>query len=191
VIDLLRAGTAAALCTLGLTAHAQSFHAGIAGGATRSNSGCVGATTCDKSGVGGRAWAGVTNKDGLGLEVVAHDFGAVRLTATDPFGVTISGKATLRGVGIGPIWDYREGNWSFHARAGIGRYWTKVRATDNVSSASVSDHSNEFYFGAGFGYRVGTRFTVIAAIDSTQADNRAAGYNYDAVLYTLGVQFGF
>jgi len=190
VIDILRAGTAAALCTLGLTAQAQSFHAGIAGGATRSNSGCVGATTCDKTDVGGRAWAGVTNKDGLGLEIVAQDFGAVRIT-TVTGAITTSGKATLRGVGIGPIFDYREGNWSFHARAGIGRYETKVRSSNVFGSASVSDHSNEFYWGAGFGYRVGTRITVIAAIDSSQADNRAAGYNYEAMLYSLGVQVGF
>jgi hypothetical protein len=191
VIDLLRAGAAAALCTLGLTAQAQTFHAGLAGGATRSNSGCVGAITCDKSDVGGRAWVGVTNKDGLGLEIVGHDFGSVRYTATNALGATIAGKATLRGVGIGPIWDYREGNWSFHARAGIGRYETDVRETTGSSSVSAGDYTNEFYVGAGFGYRLGTRFTVIAAIDSGKANNRTVGYQYEVVMYSLGVQFGF
>ena len=44
-----------------ITAHAQSFHGGIAAGSTKSNSACVGATTCDTSDVGGRAWVGVTN----------------------------------------------------------------------------------------------------------------------------------
>jgi hypothetical protein len=127
---------------------------------------------------------------GLGLEIVAHDFGAVRSTVVSG-GITTTGKATLRGFGFGPIFDYREGNWSFHARAGIGRYHTKVQASDPFSSLTISDNSTEFYWGGGFGYRVMPRLTVIVAIDSTQADNRGAGYQYEAMLYSLGVQFGF
>jgi hypothetical protein len=190
VIDFLRAGTAAALCTLGLAAQAQTFHAGIAGGSTRTNSDCAGATTCDKSGAGGRAWVGVTNKNGLGVEIVAQDFGSVRASAPVAGG-TLEEKGTLRGIGIGPIWDYREGNWSFHARAGMGRYKSSVRVSDPTGSITVSDRSNDFYWGAGVGYRLGTSVTVIAAYDSTQADNKAGGYRYDAALYSLGVQFGF
>lgn len=190
MIDLLRAGIAATLCTLGVTAQAQTFHAGIAGGGTKSNSGCLGATTCDRTDVGGRAWVGLTNKDGLGLEIVAHDFGAVRVT-TVTGAVTTVGKATLRGYGIGPIFDYREGNWSFHGRAGIGRYQTKLSASDGITAASAGDNTTEFYWSAGFGYRMSPSITVIAAVDSAKADNRAAGYNYEAVLYSLGVQVGF
>lgn len=187
MIDLSRTAIAAVLCTLGITAHAQSFHGGIAGGSTKSNSACVGATTCDKTDIGGRAWVGVTNANGLGVEIVAHDFGAVH-TTTAP---SIAGKATLRGIGIGPMWDFRQGNWSFHARAGFGRYHTKVRASDSISSIAVSDNSTEFYWSAGFGYRVSPRITLILAADSTEADNRAAGYKYDAMLYSFGVQVGF
>jgi len=190
VIDLLRSGIAAALCTLGVAAQAQSFHAGIAGGATKSNSGCLGATTCDKTDTGGRAWVGLTNKDGLGLEIVAQDFGAVRVT-TVAGAITTEGKATLRGIGIGPIFEYREGNWSFHARAGIGHYETKLRASNGIASSSAGDHTNEFYWSAGFGYLVSPRITAIVAIDSSKANNRAASYNYEAVMYSLGVQFGF
>ena len=120
MIDLVRTG-AAAILFAAVGAQAQTFHAGLAGGGTKSNSGCVGASSCDKTDVGGRAWVGVTNMNGLGLEVVAHDFGAVRATGIDPTtGVATVLKASLRGVGIGPIWDYREGNLSFHARAGVG-----------------------------------------------------------------------
>ena len=93
--------------------------------------------------------------------------------------------------GIGPIFEFRVGNWSFHARAGLGRYQTYVRETTGSSSISASDHTNEFYWSAGLGYRPTTRITVIAALDSAKATNRTAGYSYEAVLYTLGVQFGF
>ncbi len=192
MIDLLRAGTGAALFTLALAAQAQSFHAGLAGGATKSNSGCIGASSCDKTDVGGRAWVGVTNKDGLGLEVVAQDFGAVRATAINPgTGITTTLKATLQGVGIGPIWDYREGNFSAHARAGVGSYWTELDANTGGIPTTLKDRHNEFYFSLGLGWRFADRFTAIGAIDWSQATNREGGYNYNAVLYTLGVQVGF
>ncbi len=191
MIDLLRAGTGASLLTLAVAAQAQAFHAGIAGGGTKSNPECIGASACDKTDVGGRAWVGVTNKDGLGLEVVAHDFGSVRATFTDPVsGATIVGKETLRGVGIGPIWDYREGNFSFHARVGAGSYWTKFSFTGGAVP-TAKDRHNEFYWSLGLGWRFAGRFTAIAAVDSVRATNREAGNSYESVMYTLGVQAGF
>lgn len=171
------------------SAQAQlDYHFGIAGGKTLTNSSCIGATTCDRSDSGVRAWAGFTAKSGLGLEVVVHDFGSVR-AGVDMGGGPIDVQASLRGVGVGAVYDHREGDWSFHGRLGIGHYRTRVQVVG--FAGSVDDSRNKPYWSVGLGYRFTPQLTAIAAADWTEAQNRGANYTYSARLLTLGVQLGF
>lgn len=180
---------AAALAVLAGSVQAQlNYHVGIAGGKTRTDSSCIGATTCDRSDGGLRAWAGFTNKDGLGLEVVVHDFGSVR-AAADIGGVPTDIEASLRGIGLGAVFDHREGNWSFHGRLGVGHYRTRLQVTG--FAGSLEDSRNKPYWSVGLGYRFTPQLTAIAAADWTEAQHRSANYTYQARLVTLGVQLGF
>jgi hypothetical protein len=59
---------------------------------------------------------------------------------------------------------------SFHARAGVGSYWTKLNATTAGVPITLKDRHTEFYWSAGLGWRFASRFTAIAAIDSAKGD---------------------
>lgn len=180
---------AAVFAALAGNAQAQlNYHVGIAGGTTLTNSSCIGATSCDRTGSGVRAWAGFTNKDGIGLEMVAHDFGSVRV-GTSVGGTPIDAQASLRGVGIGAIYDHREGNWSFHGRLGIAHYRARVEVAG--LAGSLDDTRNKPYLGFGLGYRFTPQLTAIAAVDWSEAQHRSANYTYQTRLLTLGLQLGF
>lgn len=186
---LLGAGFAAALVSMPALAD-PGFRVSVAGGITRSNSGCEGAATCDKNGTGLRAAAGWVGPHSVGVELVAHDLGGTRAGGTIG-GVPVNVESRVRSFGAGVVIDHREGRWSFHGRLGAGRARASLEARAPGLSDTAHDTSTQPYVSVGLGYRFAPGFTAIVAWDSLNAKNRDAGYTHDITLLSFGVQAQF
>jgi len=186
---LLGAGFVAALVSTPALAD-PGWRASLAGGITRSNSECRGATSCDKNGSGLRAAAGWIGPRSVGFEVVAHELGATRATG-NVGGLPVSVESRVRSLGAGVAIDHREGDWSFHGRLGATRARATLESRAPGLSDTSSDTSTQPYVSIGLGYRFAPGFTAIVAWDSLNAKNRNADYTHDVTLLSFGVQAQF
>jgi hypothetical protein len=179
------------LCAAGTVLGAgPTYHVGASLGLTETNSDCAGATKCDRSDTGARAWVTWLAPSGLGVEASYHRFGGTYVTTTS--GTTpVAGRSSLQGFGIGAVGTLREGNWSGHVRFGIGRYRNELKVSALGVSDSFKDSDTQPYYGIGISYhpRQYAGWSVIGSIDGTTAKNRSqASYSHRVLMVSVGVQ---
>jgi hypothetical protein len=179
------------LCAAGTVLGAgPTYHVGASLGLTETNSDCAGATKCDRSDTGARAWVTWLAPSGLGVEASYQRFGGTYVTTTS--GTTpVAGRSSLQGFGIGAVGTLREGNWSGHVRFGIGRYRNELKVSALGVSDSFKDSDTQPYYGIGISYhpRQYAGWSVIGSIDGTTAKNRSqASYSHRVLMVSVGVQ---
>jgi OOP family OmpA-OmpF porin len=183
--SLLPIAAAAALLVAG-GAQAQGY-VGAGLGWTRINADCTGATSCDKTGTGGKVFGGLRFADQFGAELSYFDWGRAKGTQVPVGGGLVSGELKGTGWGLGVAWLAPvASDWQGALRLGIAR--NHARGSDDVGD-STSENATKPYFGLGLGYRVNRNLSVDLAMDFSRL--RLLGENANTQLLTLGLTYGF
>lgn len=182
------------LCSAGMVeAAGPTYHVGASLGISQTNSDCAGATKCDRTDTGARAWVTWLAPSGLGVEASIQRFGGTYVTTTS--GTTpVAGRSSLQGFGIGAVGTLREGNWGGLLRFGIGRYRNELKVSALGVSESFKDSDTQPYYGIGLTYHPQqyAGWSVLGSIDGTTAKNRSqASYSHRVLLYSVGLQRQF
>lgn len=182
---LLPLAAAAALSIAG-GAQAQGY-VGAGLGWTRINADCTGATTCDKTGTGGKIFGGVRFADQFGAELSYFDWGKAKGTQVPVEGGVVSGELKGTGWGVGVAWMAPVANdWQGVLRLGVAR--NHAKGTDNTGG-STSENTTKPYFGLGLGWRVSRNLSVDAAMDFSRL--RLLDENANTQLLSIGLTYGF
>jgi OOP family OmpA-OmpF porin len=189
------AAAAVALC-MSAGASAQGY-VGLAGGPTRIDIDCTGATTCDKTDNGFKLYGGLRLPSNWAFEGLYVDWGSAKATVTGVIPEVsgpITGEGTVDATGFGGAVAYFmpfTQNWTGVVRLGVMRNKAKTTASALGLSASESFTGTFAYAGVGIGYNVMPNLTLTSEADFSRVKYTSDGDKADLRLISVGLRYAF
>lgn len=159
---------------------------GLGLGGTNINVDCSGASSCDKSGTGGKLLMGYRFAPNLGAELTYVDFGKAEVSG--PGAAAGSIKASAWGIGLAYV-DEVAPNWIAGGRLGVARTKSKVSGTVGAFTAADSKASAQPTLGVMLGYVVSPHLSFDVVLDFSRA--RIGGTSSNVRLLSAGLTYGF
>lgn len=159
---------AAGALALSASASAQGY-IGASVGRTSLSSDCTGLASCDKSGTGGKIFAGYSFLPYLGAEVAYLNFGKARAVA-DVAGTLVNAEIKTSGIGAGlAMRGDLAPSWNAFARLGVARMTADVSGSALGVAVSEKDRTTQAYFGLGVGYALSKVVSIDASADFSRS----------------------
>jgi OmpA-OmpF porin, OOP family len=176
---------AALLATTAAHAAEPQVYVSVAAGASRQGIDCTGATSCDKTDLGGKLAAGYALGNGFGLELGYLGFGKGRGADATSSATLKPTALTLAGTFALPL----SNEWDMSFRLGVARVKTKVEARFGAARATESQTHTKAYAGIGVSYAISKAVKLDLAVDTTQGQlNDEKG---TLQLFSAGATFAF
>ena len=172
----------AALLSTGAMAQA---YVGVGAGVSHLNADCTGTTSCDTSGNSFKLYGGYGFGSGLSAELGYIDFGKATFTASGING-SIKTRAVLLGLAYRGAFSP---DWGGTVRLGLANVKTDGNASGGGASGSVSDTTNQPYFGFGVDYALSKNAKLELTADFSRSEIQ--GNKGDVRAIGIGVRFDF
>ena len=185
------------LLLLPITANAEGWYAGIAGGSTDIETGVtdVSGATLDETGTGISYFIGKEINENLSIEGFYTDLGEAKLSGDNgdtftfdgtayQFNTTASITVSAKSMGIAGKAKFDMGNsLQGYVKGGLHSWDADVKLAVGTASASTKTDGTDVLWGVGAEYKMGEKTSLLAGYDNFKLDDETVTYLHAGVLF--------